>query len=228
MGVGRDRNLPSQIRFVEEITALECLSPSFHLPRALTPPTCLEEGTRGGFKMRALGGREQKKHHRTKDDPLIRREIKCNWMPSSFSRHDASYQPHGQALDWAHLNTQSAMGLGVLQRGWGYGYRPWSFLNLCFSFDSHWPMIPRALLFMSLRWCYLCSKTWLCEDFLTRGPPSFLFCFRHLWCWTKGGPFPGLVPLGPCGYSVLSTWSEEQPSKCLSTHILCTVDSSAC
>lgn len=98
LGVGRGRNQPSQIRFVEKIKALECLSPSFYLPRALTPPTCLEEETRGGFKSGDLGGRELKEHHRTKDDPLIRREIKCNRMPSSFSRHDASYQPHGQAL----------------------------------------------------------------------------------------------------------------------------------
>lgn len=65
LGVRRGRNQPSQIRFVEKIKALECLSPSFYLPRALTPPTCLEEETRGGFKSGDLGGRELKEHHRT-------------------------------------------------------------------------------------------------------------------------------------------------------------------
>lgn len=76
-------------------------------------------------------------------------------------------------------------------------------------------------------WDNLTYVGWGCV-FLTGGLPSVVFCFRHLWCWTKGGPFPGLAPLGPCGYSVLSTWSEEQPSKCPSTHILCTAASSTC
>lgn len=34
--VGRGWDQPSQIQFVEKIKALECLSPSSHLPRALT------------------------------------------------------------------------------------------------------------------------------------------------------------------------------------------------
>lgn len=149
-------------------------------------------------------------------------------MPSSFSGMMHLTNSMVRHLQWAHLDAQSATRARVLQRGWGYmAIIPDPSQISASPFDSHWPMVPRAFLLVSLRWCYLCYG-YVRMYFLTRGLPSFLFCFRHLWCWTKGGPFPGLVPLGPCGYSVLSTWSEEQPSKCLSTHILCTVDSSTC
>lgn len=165
LGVRRGRNQPSQIRFVEKIKALECLSPSFYLPRALTPPTCLEEETRGGFKSGDLGGRELKEHHRTKDDPLIRREIKCNRMPSSFSGMMHLTNSMVRHLQWAHLDAQSATRARVLQRGWGYmAIIPDPSQISASPFDSHWPMVPRAFLLVSLRWCYLCSKTWLCED----------------------------------------------------------------
>lgn len=130
----------------------------------------------------------------------------------------------------AHLMHSQPRGPGVF-----LGVRTWLLvldpLQLSAPpFASHWLMGFRALLTHEPEIISLMFKSmvgWGCV-FLTGGPPSVVFCFRHLWCWTKGGPFPGLVPLGPCGYSVLSTWSEEQPSKCPSTHILCTVASSTC
>lgn len=121
-------------------------------------------------------------------------------------------------------------GLGSCWKGEGMAVSPQTSLTLCFSIwlsliqGSQSPLAHKPKM-MPLK---LKNMVVWGRVFLTGGPPSVLFCFRHLWCWTNRGPFSGLVPLGPCGYSVLSTGSEEQPSKCLSTHILCTVDFSPC
>lgn len=141
---------------------------SFHLPRALTPLTCLEEGTRGGFKRGDLGGREQKEHHRTKDDPLIRREIKCNRMPSSFPRHDASYQPHGQ------LPVHQALAVGsswciVSHRAWGFAERVRIWLSSL--------ILPKSLFSIWL------SLTHGSQSPLAHDPETMLLMLKHMVVW---------------------------------------------